>query len=213
MKLLTGLALAAAITLGVGMSAKAAPAEMGLSAGKQTNAQVTSINGSKIVIKTDSGETQTYQVSPGLLSTLKIENGSQVVIDSTRLQTGRIVRLGAYDASVQLDQGGETKNFILPRQSRRYLSPGDQVVVTPDLRLVRRDLYVLSSSDLRLQPTMMSSSTMTQSSMSTSTTQTVRPSMDTSRSMSTTTVESAPAPVESTPAPMQATPAPVSGLW
>ncbi len=210
MKWLTGLTLAAVITLSTSAAVKAQMTDTGLSAGKQVTGQVTSINGSKVVVKMASGETKTYNVSPATISALKLQNGSEIVVDSTRLQTGRIVRIGAYSASVQLDQGGETKDYILPRQSRRYLGYGDRVVVTPDLRLIRYDLYQLSSSDLRMQPEMVasSSSSMSQSSSSSSMTRTQ------------TRMTPAPAPtapmtteVEAAPAPMPSNPAPVSGLW
>ena len=209
MKWLTGLTLAVVITLSAS-AAKAQMTDTGLSAGKQTTGQVTSIEGSKVMIKTATGETQTYNVTPSVISALKLQNGSEVVVDSTRLQTGRIVRIGAYSASVQLDQGGETKEYILPRQSRNYLGYGDRVVLTPDLRLIRYDLYQLSSGDLRLQPAMISSSSMTKSTSSSSTT--VRPAMQqpmtpAASAPSTTEVESAPA------MSMPASTAPVSGLW
>jgi hypothetical protein len=165
-------------------------------------------------VKTASGETQTYQVNPALISSLKLQNGSEIVIDSTRLQTGRIVRIGAYSVSVQSDQGGETKEYFLPRQSRRYLSYGDRVVITPDQRLVRYDLYQLSSADLRLQPEVVASSATSQSTASSSSSQTVvRQPVETQSSTMPAPAETAPAPVEQTaPAAPQA-PASVPGLW
>jgi hypothetical protein len=204
MKWLTGITLAAVIALSTSISVKAQSTDPGLSAGKQTAAQVTSINGSTVVVKTASGETQTYEVAPSLISSLKLENGSQVVIDSTRLQTGRIVQLGAYSAEVELDNGGGTKTYILTRESRRYLGYGDRVVVTPDLRLMSFDRYRLTAADLRLQPTMVSSSAISQSTSTSRSSETAVQQPSETRSAST------PAPVESTPSVQ---PAPVSGLW
>jgi hypothetical protein len=157
MKWLTGITLAAAIALGAAVPALAESTYSAIPTGKQITGQVSSIDGSALTMKTASGETQTFQVNRGLISTLKLENGSNIVIDGTRLQTGRVVHIDPYTAEVTLDQGGELKSYILTREARRYLVVGDRVVITPDLRLVRTDLYKLTANDLRVQSTMVAS--------------------------------------------------------
>jgi hypothetical protein len=201
MKWLTGITLAAAITLGASLPVLAESTDSAIPTGKQIVGQVSSIDGSSLTMKTASGETQTFKVNRGLISALKLENGSNIVIDGTRLQTGRVVHIDPYTAEVTLDQGGELKSYILTREARRYLVVGDRVVITPDLRLVRTDLYKLTANDLRVQSTMVASAASTQSS-SASNRMIVRQEVNTGGA---TAPEPAPPIVETSPA--------VNGLW
>jgi RNase P/RNase MRP subunit p29 len=204
MKWLTGITLAAVIALGASMPVLAESTYSAIPSGKQIAGQVSSIDGSTLTMKTASGETQTFQVNRGLISTLKLENGSNIVIDGTRLQTGRVVNMDPYTAEVILDQGGELKTYILTRESRRYLVVGDRVVVTPDLRLIRTDLYKLTANDLRVQSTMVASAASPNASASASSSRMIvqQPEVNTGGAS---TPEPAPAVVESTPG--------VKGLW
>jgi hypothetical protein len=168
MKWLTGITLAAMIAIGASLPALSESTDSSIPTGKLITGQVSAIDGSSVTMKTASGETQTFQVNRGLISALKLENGSNIVIDATRLQTGRVIHIDPYTAEVTLDQGGEIKTYILTREARRYLVVGDHVVITPDLRLVRTDLYKLTSNDLRVQSTVVASAVSTQSSSSAS---------------------------------------------
>jgi RNase P/RNase MRP subunit p29 len=168
MKWLTGITLAAAIALGASLPALAESTASAIPTGKQITGQVSDIDGSTMTVKTAAGETQTFQVNRAVISSLKLENGSNVVIDGTRLQTGRVVHIDPYTAEVTLDQGGELKTYMLTREARRYLVVGDRVVITPDLRLVRTDLYKLTANDLRVQSAVVASAVSTSSSASAS---------------------------------------------
>jgi aconitase B len=169
MKWLTGITLAAVIAIGASLPALAESTDSAIPTGKQITGQVSAIDGSSLTMKTSSGETQTFKVNRGLISALKLENGSNIVIDATRLQTGRVVHIDPYSAEVTLDQGGEIKTYILTREARRYLVVGDHVVITPDLRLIRTDLYKLTANDLRVQSTVVASAASSTQSSSSST--------------------------------------------
>jgi hypothetical protein len=203
MKWLTGITLAAVIAIGVSLPALAESTDSAIPTGKLITGQVSAIDGSSVTLKTASGETQTFNVNRGLISALKLESGSNIVIDATRLQTGRVVHLDPYTAEVTLDQGGELKSYVLTREARRYLGVGDRVVITPDLRLIRTDLYKLTANDLRVQSTVVASAVSSQSS-STSTSRMIVRQENTGRA---TTPAPAPAPqaIETSPA--------VNGLW
>jgi hypothetical protein len=202
MRWLTGIMLAAAIAIGASLPALADSTDSAIPTGKLVTGQVSAINGSSLTMKTASGETQTFKVSRGLISALKLENGSNIVIDATRLQTGRIAHLDSYTAEVTLDQGGEMKSYVLTREARRYLGVGDRVVITPDLRLVRSDLYKLTASDLRVQSVMVASAVSPQSSSTSAERMVVRQEVNTGRA---TTPAPTPQVIETSPA--------VNGLW
>jgi hypothetical protein len=159
MKRVTEITLTLAILLGTSLPALAESKSTTIPAGQQMNGQVESVDGSMIMVKTAAGETQSYRVDPNLIATLKLDSGSNIVIDGSRLLTGKVLRLDSYTAEVELDNNGGEKSYILTRESRRYLSAGDRVVITPNLRVVRADLYTLTAADLRLQSVMMASST------------------------------------------------------
>jgi aconitase B len=202
MKWLTGITLAAMIAVGASLPALAESTDSAIPAGKQITGQVSAIDGSSVTMKTASGETQTFKVNRGLISALKLENGSNIVIDATRLQTGRVVHIDPYTAEVTLDQGGEIKTYVLTREARRYLVVGDRVVITPDLRLIRTDLYKLTANDLRVQSTMVASAASTQSSSASASRMIVRQEVNTGGAYT-------PAPA---PQVIDASPA-VNGLW
>jgi aconitase B len=203
MKWLTGITLAAVIAVGASLPALAESTDSAIPTGKQITGQVSAIDGSSVTMKTASGETQTFKVNRGLISALKLENGSNIVIDATRLQTGRVIHIDPYTAEVTLDQGGEVKTYVLTREARRYLVVGDRVVITPDLRLIRTDLYKLTANDLRVQSTMVASAASTQSSSASASRMIVRQEVNTGGAY---TPAPAPAPqIEASPA--------VNGLW
>jgi molybdopterin-binding protein len=204
MKWLTGITLAAVIAVGTSLSALAESTDSAIPTGKQITGQVSGIDGSTITVKTAAGETQTFQVNRAVISSLKLENGSNVVIDGTRLQTGRVVHIDPYTAEVTLDQGGELKSYILTREARRYLVVGDRVVITPDLRLIRTDLYKLTANDLRVQSAMVASAASTPSSSSASRV-IIRQEANTGGASVPVAPEPAPQIIEASPA--------VNGLW
>lgn len=203
MKWLTGILVASALTAGVSLPAfsETMTAASTLS-GQDITGQIESVDGSVIKVKTTTGETKVYQVQPAVISGLKLATGSDVVIDNSRLQSGVVTYLSPYNASVELDgSSGVEKDYFLTRVSRRYLSLGDRVVITPDLHLIREDLYKLSAADLRLKSVAVasSSSSGSSSSYSSSSSSTVSQPVNTGGG----TVVAEPATPE----------APVRGLW
>jgi hypothetical protein len=202
MKWLTRILVASALTIGVSLPALADPMMSSLSSGKEVRGQVESVDGSILKVKTSAGDTKIYQVDSALVSSLNLATGSNVVIDETRLQSGVVTYLTPYNASVALDGSGGEQDYYLTNVTRRYLSLGDRVVITPDSRVVREDMYKLSASDLRLQSVSMASSS-TSSSYTTSSVNTrpVQQPVNTGGG----TIVSAPAPD-----PVEA---PVRGLW
>jgi hypothetical protein len=202
MKWLTRILAASALTIGASLPVLAGPMTTSTSPGQETIGQVESVDGSILKIKTLTGDTKTYQVEPALVSSLNLATGSNVVIDSARLQSGVVTYLTPYNASVELDGSGGEKDYYLTNVTRRYLSLGDRVVITPDSHIVREDLYKLSAADLRLRSVAVASSSSTSSYTSSSvSTKAVSQPANTGGG----TVVAAPAadPVE----------APVRGLW
>jgi hypothetical protein len=172
MKWLTGILAASALTIGVSLPVLAGPMTTSLSPGQETIGQVESVDGSILKIKTLAGDTKTYQVEPALVSSLNLATGSNVVIDGSRLRSGVVTYLTPYNASVDLDGSGGEQDYYLTNVTRRYLSLGDRVVITPDSRIVREDLYKLTAADMRLRSVSVASSTSssyTSSSVSTGT--------------------------------------------
>jgi hypothetical protein len=158
MKWLTRILAASALTVGASLPVWAGPVMTSTSTGQETIGQVESIDGSILKIKTSAGDTKVYQVEPSLVSGLNLATGSSVVIDNSRLQSGVVTYLTPYNASVELDGNGGEKDYFLTRVSRRYVSLGDRVVITPDSRVIREDLYQLTAADLRLRSVSVASS-------------------------------------------------------
>lgn len=205
MKLLTMTAIAGAVTLGTSLSALAKDTTQNIIGGQPISGQIESIDGSKITVKTSTGETQNYKVSPSIISALKLEKGSSIVIDGSRLKSGTIKHLDPYTAEVRLDGSDEIKTYVLTREARRFLSTGDRVIIeSGGTRIVRADRYMLSSSELRVESAMVASSAASSSSSVASTKVEVQQESTT------------PAPpvgggtVEPVPA---SPPEPVPGLW
>lgn len=173
MKWLTGILLASALTAGVSLPAFSETMSASTLSGQDITGQIESVDGSVIKVKTTTGDTKVYQVEPSVISGLKLAAGSDVVIDNARLQSGVVTYLSPYNASVELDGSGGEKDYFLTRVSRRYLSLGDRVVITPDLHLIREDLYKLSAADLRLKSVAVASSSSGSSSSYTSSSSTV----------------------------------------
>jgi hypothetical protein len=174
MKWLTGILVASALTVGVSLPAFSETMTASTLSGKDVTGQIESVNGSVVKVKTTTGDTKIYQVEPAVISGLKLATGSDVVIDNARLQSGVVTYLTPYNASVEIDGISGEKEYFLTRVSRRYLSLGDRVVITPDLHLIREDLYKLSASDLRLKSVAVAYSSSGSSSSYTSSAKTVR---------------------------------------
>jgi hypothetical protein len=204
MKWLTGILVASALTVGVSLPAFSQTMTTGTLSGQDITGQVESIDGSVIKVKTTAGDTKVYQVESAVISGLSLAAGSNVVIDNSRLQSGVITYLSPYNASVALDGSSDEKDYFLTRVSRRYVSLGDRVVITPDLRLIREDLYQLTAADLRLKSVSVASSSSSSGSSSSysSNSRTVSQPLNTGGG----TVVAEPAP------PIEAE-APVRGLW
>jgi hypothetical protein len=200
MKWLTGILVASAFTVGISLPALSNPTTINAIPGQEVRGQVESVDGSVLKLKTAAGDTQAYQVDPTVISALNLKTGSDIVIDGSRLRSGTLTYLTPYNASVALDGNGGEQNYLLTQVSRRYLSVGDRVVITPDLRLIRSDLYKLSASDLRVQSAMVASSASSSYSSASSSTA-VRQSANTGGGQMVAPVA---APVETTP---------VRGLW
>ena len=199
MKWLTGILVASALTVGVSLPAFSETMTTSTLSGQDITGQIESVDGSVIKVKTTTGDTKFYHVEPAVISGLNLATGSDVVIDNSRLQSGVVTYLSPYNASVELDgSSGVEKDYFLTRVSRRYLSLGDRVVITPDLHLIREDLYKLSAADLRLKSVAVVSSS-SGSSSSYSSSRTVSQPVNTDSG----TVVAEPATPE----------APVRGLW
>jgi hypothetical protein len=206
MKWLTGILVASALVAGVSLPSLSHPTTTSAPTGKEITGQVESVNGSILKLKTSTGDTQAYRVDPSLISALKLGTGSDVVIDGSRLQSGVLTYLTPYNASVALDGNGGEKDYILTQVSRRYLSLGDRVVITPDLHIVREDLYQLTASDLRLKSVAIASSSSSSYSSASSTTSSTSSSTVTPQPANTGGGEVAPMPSpKESPA--------VKGLW
>jgi hypothetical protein len=173
MKWLTGIVVASAFTVGISLPALSNPTTTNAIPAQEVRGQVESVDGSVVRLKTSAGDTQSYQVDPTVISALSLKTGSDIVIDGSRLQSGVLTYLTPNNASVALDGNGGEKDYVLTQVSRRYLSIGDRVVITPDLRLIRSDLYKLSSSDLRVQSAMVASSASSSSSYSSASSRTI----------------------------------------
>jgi hypothetical protein len=202
MKWLTRILAASALTIGISLPVLAEPMTTTMSPGQETIGQVESVDGSILKIKTLAGDTKTYQVEPALVSSLNLATGSNVVIDSSRLRSGVVTYLTPYNASVELDGSGGEQDYYLTNVTRRYLSLGDRVVITPDSRIVREDLYKLTAADMRLRSVSVASST-SSSSYTSSSVSTVTVSQPANTGGGTVVATPVADPVE----------APVRGLW
>lgn len=167
MNILKSASLALAISLaatcvGVMGSANAQETMMSgdVSVGTQTTAQVESIDGDIVTVRTNDGVVRTYEFSPGLVSQLRLTTGSTVIVDTMGVQVGTIRRLTPYLAAIDL-ANGDTETFYLPEESRRTLMPGDMVAIRPSGVLTRiTDNPVLSAQNVRVyQPVVSSTST------------------------------------------------------
>jgi hypothetical protein len=200
MKWLTGILVSSALMVGVSLPAFSQTMTTSTTSGQDITGQIESVDGSVVKVKTTAGETKIYQVEPTVISGLSLAAGSNVVIDNSRLQSGVVTYLSPYNASVELDGSDDEKDYFLTRVSRRYISLGDRVVITPDLHLIREDLYQLTAADLRLKSVAVASSSSSASSSSySSSSKTVTQPMNTGGG----TVMAEPTVPE----------APVRGLW
>jgi hypothetical protein len=119
---------------------------------------------SEVTVQFPENQTQTYDLEPGLITSMNLSDGSTVNFDRRKL--GTITNVSRYGVVVEFADG-ETESYLLPQEGRATLTFGDRVVVTPDLRLARADNYVLTAADVKV-PT---SSIMSTTSGSSTTTQ------------------------------------------
>lgn len=177
----------------------------------QVTGQIDSIDGSTVTVRSPDGSTRTYEIDPAVIASLRLGQGSTISINNSNLMSGEIIRIGPRNALVKLDNG-ETENFIVTREGRVTISPGDRVIITPDQRITRAENYILGAGDVTsVQPTATTTdttSTVRSTEVETGTTTEVAPST------TSTTTETVP-PASSTPAAEETQPAqqPVRALW
>jgi RNase P/RNase MRP subunit p29 len=153
MKLLVGVALSFSIFVSAAVPAWAQAVNAGLAGGKQIEGKIVNLTDSEMTLQTANG-TQVYKVNGDILKALKLSQGSDVIVDGSLLQTGRISRLATYDVEVELDNG-EFINFVLSPEGRRTLGVGDRVVITSILtpsrcqKIYRLESYTLMARDIK----------------------------------------------------------------
>jgi hypothetical protein len=198
MKFFVGVALSFSvfISAAVPVPAWAQVVNDSLAGGKQVNGKITNLTDTEMTLQTASG-TQVYKVNGEMVKALKLDQGSDVIVDGSSLQTGRITKLSTYDVEVELDNG-EFINFVLSPEGRRLLWVGDRVVITsirtPSRcqKIYKLENYSLMARDIKPQPVMAVA--------------VEPPAPKVEKSLST---PIQPAPVQTDPAPET----PVRGLW
>lgn len=208
MKILAGTTLVLALSvvlISPVLTGPAAAQTSDVTVGEQVTGQIESINDSTVTVRLSDGTVRTYEIDPATISSLNLSQGSTILLNRN-FTSGEIIRMGPRNVLVKLDNG-ETRYFIVTREERGTLTPGDRVVITPDQKIDRAESYVLTAKDVVLvQPI---------ATTTTDTTSTVR-STSTEAETSTTTTEVAP-PVSPTPAPVESTTVeetqPVRALW
>jgi hypothetical protein len=195
MKFLVGVALSCAVFVSAAAPAWAQAVNAGLAGGKQIEGKIVNLTDSEMTLQT-ANETQVYKVNGDILRALKLGQGSDVIVDGSLLQTGRISRLATYDVEVELDNG-EFIDFVLSPEGRRTLGVGDRVVITSIVtpsrcqKIYRLESYSLMARDIKAKIIVVATEQPTPS-----------------------VVKPIPAPVQPEPAPVQVQPeAPVRGLW
>jgi RNase P/RNase MRP subunit p29 len=194
MKFLVGVALSCAVFVSAAVPAWAQAVNAGLAGGKQIEGKIVNLTDSEMTLQT-ANENQVYKVNGDILRALKLGQGSDVIVDGSLLQTGRISRLATYDVEVELDNG-EFIDFVLSPEGRRTLGVGDRVVITSIVtpsrcqKIYRLESYTLMVRDIKPQIKVVAAEQTTPS--------VVKPLP--------------PTPVQ--PAPVEVQPeAPVRGLW
>ncbi len=104
MKLFTGFALGCALAVGTILPVLAQAINSELRGGMQVNGEITNLSDTEMTIQTTEG-TQVYKVNPEIIRALNLSQGSDVVIDGSLFETGRIVGLDSYTVEVDLDNG------------------------------------------------------------------------------------------------------------
>ena len=143
MKLLTGSVLALALAFGAAL-----PSFAGTMVPEgEISGEIQSIEGSVMTVRTQSGSTQEYLIDPSLVSSLDLMQGKSVLINGTQLMRGVIT--GVDDNTVKVEHdNGDVSTYILHRESRRYLSYGDRVVINAMGQVVREDRYMLTATEI-----------------------------------------------------------------
>jgi outer membrane lipoprotein SlyB len=195
MKFLVGVALSFSVFFSAAVPAWGEAVNAGLAGGKQIEGKIVNLTDSEMTLQTANG-TQVYKVNGDIVKALKFSQGSDVIIDGSSLQTGRISKLATYDVEVELDNG-EFINFVLSPEGRRTLGVGDRVVITsirtPSRcqKIYRLESYTLMARDIKPQIIVVK-------------TEPPAPSVE--------QPTPTPTPVEPAPVPVQPE-APVRGLW
>lgn len=110
-----------------------------------------------------------YEIDPAVVISLKLSQGSTISL-SRNLMSGEIIRMGSRNVLVRLDNG-ETKYFIVTREERGTVSPGERVVIAPDQRIVRAESYTLTAQDVVLVQPIASTTTDTTSTVGSTSTE------------------------------------------
>jgi outer membrane lipoprotein-sorting protein len=156
MKFLVSVALSFSVFISAAVPAWAQTINDGLAGGKQVNGKIVNLTDSEMTIQTANG-TQVYKVNGDILRALKLSQGSDVIVDGSSLQTGRISKLSTYNVEVELDNG-EFIDFVLSPEGRRLLWVGDRVVITsirtPSRcqKIYKLENYTLMARDIKPQP-------------------------------------------------------------
>lgn len=209
MKILAGTALALAVSVTSICPAFTEPAlsqSNNMMAREQMTGQIESIDGSTVMVRSSDGTVRMYQIDPAVLTSLKLSQGSTISL-SRNLMSGEIIRMGPRNVLVRLDNG-ETKYFIVTREERGTLAPGERVVITPDQKIDRAESYVLTARDVVLvQPI---ASTMTDTTATVSSTST---EVETSTMTAETTAPVSPMSTPVEPMSTMEEAQPVRALW
>jgi len=218
MKCLVGTILTLAfsvVPVSSGFTGLAVAQTTSVSTSGQATGQIESIDGSTIMVRTANGTVQMYQIDPETLATLKLRNGSTVLVNRY-LMGGVVTDVNPSDVRVKLDNGS-TETFLITEAERLVLSEGDRVYVTPSQRIVRGEDYILTARDISLvQPVIADTTTIER----TQQTRTIEVSPQQTTTIKTTPQEAVPLPqsrVETTvetSTPAYRPPAtPVRALW
>jgi molybdopterin-binding protein len=196
MKFFVGVALSFSVVFSAAVPAWAQAINANLAGGKQIPGKIVNLTDSEMTLQTANGN-QVYKVNKSTLEALKLTQGSDVIVDGSLLQTGRVSRLNNYDVDVELDNG-ELTNFVLSPEGRRQLWVGDRVVITSIVtpsrcqKIYKLENYTLMARDTKPQPVIAVA---------------VEPPVPAAKPVPTPPVQPAPAPVNVEPE------APVRGLW
>jgi molybdopterin-binding protein len=210
MKILAGTTLALALSVASMSPVLTGPAmaqTSNMTVGGQVTGQIESIDDSTVMVRMSDGTVRTYQIDSATVTSLGLSQGSTILLNRNLL-SGEIIRIGPRNVLVKLDNG-ETRYFIVTREGRGRLSPGERVIITPNQTISSAEDYTLTAGDVTLVQQIATTTT--------DTTPTVRSTTieeETTTTRTQVTTPTTPAPVESTTPPTTVEETqPVRALW